>query len=267
MRKYLALILLIVATFIGCDNPSNNNTANSNSAPPDATNTNSTGIAVIPPIRPKNSPDANFKSCNPYMPLVPGSMASYTLKYPAGLVADVDVVVDLETENGQSVFVERTRIHDKLGGSQKSQLETRKYACDGNRVKILDYDGQNYVEGKLTATKWEMRNDPIAMIDPAALARKGTAWSYSFYYTISAPDREPVRTEDPLFVQFESLGAESVTVPAGTFSAIKVKRKVGQNEVLEYWVRGMGLVKRQMVADGTSWELKEYSGIKPTDTP
>jgi hypothetical protein len=53
-----------------------------------------------------------------------------------------------------------------------------------------------------------------------------------------------------------------VKVPAGTFKAVKVLRKLRDVTVNEYYVAGLGLVKR-VNKDSTSWELKEYSGLQP----
>jgi hypothetical protein len=49
----------------------------------------------------------------------------------------------------------------------------------------------------------------------------------------------------------------------GTFKAITVNRKVNENSLVDFYVAGLGLVKRQS-KEGTSWELKEYSGLKAT---
>jgi hypothetical protein len=63
-------------------------------------------------------------------------------------------------------------------------------------------------------------------------------------------------------VAFEVTGPQDVTTPVGTFKTVTVVRKVGENIVTDFYAPGLGLVKRQ-AKEGNSWELKEYSGLKP----
>jgi hypothetical protein len=45
---------------------------------------------------------------------------------------------------------------------------------------------------------------------------------------------------------------------------VTVLRKVGDNQTTDYYAPGLGLVKRQS-KEGTSWDIKEFSGLKPQD--
>ncbi|MEW6211847.1 MAG: hypothetical protein AB1631_26060, partial [Acidobacteriota bacterium] len=178
--------------------------------------------------------------------------------------ADARVVVDLKEENGQKVFVERTQIIDRSGGYEKNEVEVKKYLCDGERVRLIHYNTENWVQNVLNRSQWKFRTDAVAMPLPAELARKGFTWSYSFLISIQRGDEPPINMDEPTFIFFEAAGEEEVTVPAGKFKALKVIRKIGKNEVTDYYVPGLGLVRRQ-AAEGTSWALKEYAGIKPTE--
>ena len=71
-----------------------------------------------------------------------------------------------------------------------------------------------------------------------------------------------MRSDQPTFIAFEVLGPADVTTAVGTFKTVTILRKIGENTVLDYYAPGLGLVKRQ-AKEGTSWELKEYSGLKP----
>jgi hypothetical protein len=66
---------------------------------------------------------------------------------------------------------------------------------------------------------------------------------------------------EPTTFNFETQGEEEVKVPAGTFKAIKVVRKVKNTVVTDYYVAGIGLVKRGN-NEGTTWELKSFSGLQ-----
>jgi hypothetical protein len=67
--------------------------------------------------------------------------------------------------------------------------------------------------------------------------------------------------EETININFTVQGTEDVTVPAGKFKAVKITRKVKETEVTDYYVRGIGLVKRAS-GEGTTMELREYSGLK-----
>ncbi len=253
--------MLCALALAGCNgtNTNTNTSATANS------NTDSTiPVASKDPIKSETPPDPNFKLCNPYLPLAPGSEALYSIIYSSKLTADARVVVDLKEENGQKVFVERTQIIDKSGGYEKNEVEVKKYACDGERVRLVHFNTENWVQNVLNRSQWKFRTDAVAMPKPAEIERKGFTWSYSFMLSIQRGNDPPVNVPEPIFIFFETAGEEEVVVPAGRFKALKVIRKVGKSEVIDYYARGLGLVRRQ-AAEGTSWELKEYAGIKPME--
>lgn len=263
MRNSIALFLLSALALTGC-NGSNTNTNTSATSNANSNTDSTTPVASTAPIKPDTSLDPGFKSCNPYMPLVPGSEALYAISFSSRLGADARVVVDLKEENGQKVFVERTQIIDKSGGYEKNEVEVKKYTCNGEIVRLIHYNTENWIQNILNRSQWAFRTDAVAMPKPAEIARKGFTWSYSFMLSIQRGNEPPTNVPEPIFVFFESAGEEEVTVPAGTFKALKVIRRVNKNEAIDYFVPGLGLVKRQ-ATEGTSWVLKEYAGIKPVE--
>ena len=263
MKMIFTVLLLFAMVLSGCNEKEPGGNANNNSS----SNTNSNVAVILNPleqIKPEKPPDPDFTSCNPYYPLVPGSEVGYTLTISSGLVNDVKVVVDAAEEGGRKVFVERTRIVDKSGGLQKAELTVRKYVCDNGRIQIIEEKSENRIEGKLNQVENAFRNSAVFMIDPQSLGRKGTTWSYSFKQSFKHEDLPPVSPETPVTISFTVVGEEEVIVPAGKFKAVKVLRKVGENEISEYFVRGIGLVKR-VAAEGTALVLTEYSGVSPSE--
>jgi hypothetical protein len=257
------MIVMASMALTACNgnNANSNNRSNSNSTD----NANRLQTFTPPaPLKPQSPPDPNFVACNPYFPLVPGSLKKFTIVWSTGLVADVIVVVDAAEENGRKLFVETTQIVDKAGGVNKVEKTVRKYVCDAERVQIIDEKTENRIDGKETTVEFKFRNVATAMIEPASLKRKGSTWTYSFYQLFKSPGELPAAPEEPVIISFESQGEEELTVPAGKFKALKVVRRVGQNQVFDYFVPGLGLAKRQS-AEGTFWELKEYSGVAPAE--
>jgi len=131
-------------------------------------------------------------------------------------------------------------------------------------VQLISEKADTDVAGQKSTSEFKFRGNSVAFVDPASLGRKGTTWQYSFTKVFNRPGDPPAVVDEPTFVSFEAQGDEDVTIPIGKFRGVKVDRKVGENLGSEYFVRGLGLVKRQM-KEGTSWELKEFSGLKATD--
>ncbi|MFY9611666.1 MAG: hypothetical protein WAU45_24020 [Blastocatellia bacterium] len=260
IRSSLGIVLLIGLALSGCNgNKNTNSNGNANG------NGNSRGDFRPPaPIKPAAAVDPNFKSCNLYFPLLPGSTAKYVIGYSSGLVADATVVVDSSEENGRKVFTETTQIVDRSGGLQISQTMVKKYVCDGERVQLISEKTESDVAGQKSASEFKYRDNSVAMVDPASLSRKGTSWQYSFTKVFTKAGGPPAIVDEPTFVSSEAQGDEEVTIPTGKLKATKVLRKIGENQVTEYFVRGLGLVKRK-ASEGTAWELKEFSGLKAMD--
>jgi hypothetical protein len=258
MRIILIVTLLAALALGGCD-PNTNGNANKNG---NANNTST--FKPPPPLSPKVAVDPNFTSCNPYFPLVPGSVAKYVVNHSSGLVGDATVVVDSEQQNGRTVFVERTQMIDRSGGLQHLQSTVRQYVCDGERVLIISEKNETRVEERTTINENMYRENTVAMVDPAALAQNGTTWSVVFNQTFQSPGEPLATLPDPTIVNFTVTGPQEVTIPTGKVKTVSVQRKVKENIGTDYYARGLGLVKRE-TREGMRWELREYSGLKPMD--
>jgi hypothetical protein len=258
MRTFCAFILLGTLISAGCDGtpPS----ANKNAASPAPANL----AQPTAPVKPSSAIEPNYKSCNPYLPLVPGSTTKYVLTYSSGIVADVTMVVDRAERNGQPVFKETTQIVDRSGGMHINQITERLYSCDGERIVVLDEKVKSTLEGIGSNSQMNYRDNSTFMVESGSLQRKGFTWTYALHPTYSADNAAPSTASEPTIVKLETVGAEDLTVPAGSFKAIKVKRSVQQNVTWDYLVKGIGLAKRE-TSEGTRWELKEYSGVKALD--
>ncbi|HVF88638.1 MAG TPA: hypothetical protein VNH22_01145 [Blastocatellia bacterium] len=265
MRILLLVAVLGAISLNACNPDSGNKNANTNSNANSNTNTNKVASLEAPtPIKPESPIDPNFQACNPYLPLVPGSQVKHTINFSSGLIADATVVVDLIEEGGRKVYRETTQIVDKSGGMQKAEKTVRKYVCEEGRVKIIAENTDNRVQDRQTRVDMIFNQEGTFMVEPAALKRSGTTWSYKFNTTLTNPGEPPAKLPEPITLVFTVKGEESVTVPAGTFKALKIERKVGDLVITEHYARGVGLVKRAS-SEGTGWALSEYSGVAPAE--
>jgi len=265
MRFFSTLAALVALSLCACDPGAGNKNANINANANSNANANRLALLEPPtPIKPETPVDPNFKACNPYLPLVPGSQVKHAINFSSGLAADAVVVVDLIEENGRKVYRETTQIIDKSGGLQKVEKTVRKYVCEAGRIKIIAENTENRIEERKTQTDMKFTEEGTFMVEPEAFKRPGTVWSYKFYPTFISPGEPPATLNDPVTLVFTVKGEESVTVPAGTFKAIKLERKVGDIVITEYYARGIGLVRRSS-SEGTGWALSEYSGVTPME--
>ena len=258
MRLILVFVVLVVVGLTGCNPDTRNGNGNGNG------NANRVEFKPPPPIKPAQAPDPNFKACNPYFPLVPGSVAKYVINYSSGIVGDLTIIVDAADEDGQKVFTQRSQLIDRSGGMQITQSIVRKFVCDGSVVRILSEKTESNIAGQQSAVDFDFRENSVMMTDPQSLLRKGTTWTHAFRTVFHNPGQPPSRSDVPTVVAFQVADPEDVTTGAGTFKTIRVTRKIGENGTIDYYAAGVGLVKRQ-ASEGTSWELKEYSGLKALD--
>ena len=263
-------ILLLIAAFgaiflTACNSGAGNKNANTNANGNISTNSNRLASLETPkPLKPESPVDPNFQPCNPYFPLVPGSQIKHTVNFSSGLVADATVVVDLIEEGGRKVYRETTQIVDKSGGLQKYEKTIRKYVCENGLVKIIAENTENRIEERQTRVDMKFNEEGTFMVEPEALRRAGSSWSFKFFPTFTNPGEPPATLPEPIRLVYTSKGEESVTVPAGTFKALKLERKVGDAVITEHYARGIGLVRRAS-SEGTGWALSEYSGVAPTE--
>src|SRR5262249_24689637 len=133
------------------------------------------------------------------------------------------------------------------------------FACDGDRVQVLTERVKTLVTNSESTTEMKYRDNSTFFPETSSLSKKGFTWSYAFRPTYTYQG-QATSSAEPIIVQFEVQGETDVTVPAGTFKAIKIQRKLNQNLSWDYMVKGIGLIKRE-AQEGTRWELREYSGV------
>lgn len=261
MRLMIIIVLLAVVVLSGCkESPSTVNSNGNGNA-----NTSAAQSFKPPaPIKPVDTADPNFKPCNPYFPLVPGSIAKYVINYSSGITGDLTVVIDETDEDGRKVFTQRSQLVDRSGGMQIAQTITRKFVCDGERVIILSEKTDSNVAGQQSASDFEYRESSLMMTDPKSMLIKGSTWSHAFRPVYQTAGGQPARSDEPTIIHFEVGSPQEVTIGVGTFKAVPITRKIGDNSTVDFYVAGLGLVRRQS-KEGASWELKEYSGLQPAD--
>lgn len=161
---------------------------------------------------------------------------SYTATVGAHTVSD-----DNET------LVVVTQVSSQSGGgwTEYNATETLSYRCDasGAWYEGLRRDWSGTPEGSSTAKSgWleaEFEGYLYFPIDPSG------PWTADWSGTFT--DDGGTEVNDARTYVYTPMGSESVTVPAGTYQALKVERDSSGTKTLEWYAEGEGLVKTESI--------------------
>jgi hypothetical protein len=207
--------------------------------------------------------------CNDYRPFGNGASASRTYAttaYDGGSYTETVTISSWTPSTGQAVL---QRVMLSSAGSSWTITENHK--CNGNAVQMTGY---SVTDGGLTSATLTFTAPRTDIEDPASMS-PGTQWSFNY----SANDALLGSMWD-VNGTTEVIGTESVTVAAGTFTALKTETNytVVDNSALfsgsdrsrtstlqTWWVNGLGPVKTSDVdGSGRTWEsrqLQSYTGF------
>ena len=130
--------------------------------------------------------------------------------------------------------------------------------------------------------KMELTTTNIEGVALPAQIKAGDQWVYTMTYTgLGDINGSEVTSQGTTVFTMNALGEESVTVPAGTFTAMKISNEIvldvlmtyqgstnpypSKFSQINYWVAGVGLVKTENTADtgGSTYseviELQSYT--------
>jgi hypothetical protein len=194
---------------------------------------------------------------NPYMPAVEGATWSYTFHTSQGDNTQVDTVTDV----GSDAFLVETTRSDGF-----NYVIT--WTCTPEGLLWLQTDGGMFsgiFQGGGLSQSWETVSYSGVSIPKNGQA--GDTWSSD--QQISVSDSTGTRNFG-IAMNFQAVGMESVTVPAGTFNAMRVDFTMAWTSddnvnmtylVTDWFVVDVGLVKTSAQADFGSYslELTSYS--------
>jgi len=207
-------------------------------------------------------------SCNDFRPFGAGTSANrvYNTTSYDGAAYTETVTVTSWTPASGAATVQRTM----LGSSGSSWTITENLQCaTTGEVSLTGYGLTDGGLTTLTVAYSAARTELLAVADMSP----GTTWSYGYdasdaligsLWTVSGT--------------FEVIGTETVTVPAGTFDALKLENTYSlvdtsgsgfsrDSTATSWWVSGLGVVKvSDADAAGRTWEdrqLQSYTGYTP----
>jgi hypothetical protein len=216
--------------------------------------TQATGAAPSP--QPPSVQASGDLCANPYIPAVEGATWSYTFHTDQGDNTQVDTVTDV----GSDAFLVETTRSDGF-----NYVIT--WTCTPDGLLWLQTDGGMFsavFQGGGLSESWETVSYSGVSIPKAGQA--GDTWSSD--QQISVTDSTGTRDFD-IAMNFQAVGMETVTVPAGTFNAMRVDLTMAWTSggegldmtylITDWFVENVGLVKTSAEADFGSYSLELVS--------
>ena len=256
--RHASLVGLLVLLGAGCGN-----------TPP--AQPNGSGIVGTNTQTEPANPSRGQTACDhEYYPLHPGYEVAYQSSFgPTGAYT-------LKVTDGAGDSVKLNL--DFAGGTHSEQ----QYRCENGNLKSLGFVDLASLAQNGRATVETKSVDGYVL--PRDI-RVGSNWTTKFAVSMSIPvqtaDSEPMKVDAEITIRQSVIGEERVTVPAGTFTALKVSSETfvktsipGQPALsgggddtpmvtaTEWWVKGKGLVKSVTPMVGAQPITVEATDIK-----
>ncbi|MBP7134428.1 hypothetical protein KBA73_04400 [Patescibacteria group bacterium] len=245
------------------------------SSAPSAAPTSADGSSSVPALvatRPGETGAPAMSACaHPYYPLKQGYNVRYRISsrdfQGAPQVTHYNQRVTSADANSVTLT---TQFEDTTGATTFSADQALR--CDGGHLRAtayVDFSSQ-LMGGAAPAFRTETRNVTGDLL-PADL-QVGSDWTGSFAVTMTpanaAAENAPLGRGIDLTIRTHRrvVGEETVTVPAGTYQALKIQAETGMDGIAggsentdlvttEWWVRGVGLVKSVFAAGGAMGDI------------
>lgn len=167
--------------------------------------------------------------------------------------------------NGTFAYSDMISAVRKDGFTLTSQIgtlvRTQEWACEADGLKALELGGGTTASITAQGLTAEFSTSDITGLSLPVLITSGQQWQYNLKIqgTIPMPTGEQVQSNGTYSMALQEMGKETVTVPAGTFEAIKIQSSstveilvpFGNDQVpmkysgtsITWYVPGIGYVK------------------------
>jgi len=196
---------------------------------------------------------ASIGCANPYFPVVEGTTSTWRVSSSAGETVQTATIKDVAAQ-GFSV----EKIGELPSGREYTLVE--KWSC-------VPAGLVQYPTGELVAVATGLNGEVTASVgenEGATLPRDiqpGDTWHQTFNGDVSGPDST---TNWTVNYDFAAVGLEEVTLPAGTFTAMKLTNHISwpnsgipEMEMTYWFAEGEGLVKTVFSMDGEALGTSE----------
>jgi hypothetical protein len=244
MLKYIGFLVTTIILLTGC-NLSDTSSTSSTPTPLEEFQVSATeSLATEAPALP--APVSNDDCGNPYYPVVNGAEWVYT-----GPQGSFSHSLATGTEGAFTIKVE----------ADANTFLIQGLCLEGGDINLLDVPGNslNYSGEEGSSTMTTTGNEGVTL--PGDI-QEGDDWSQTISVEVSAGEQKMSFTIDTTYT---AVGYETITVPAGTFNALKIEQSSdmgGSQPTIQtlWYVQNIGMVKSVIDAgEPIVSELVSYS--------
>jgi hypothetical protein len=239
-RKSLPLVFLICASLLACNlvNSITPTTANSSQGTPAAN-------------APAQSSSSGMCS-NPLYPVKQGVTRTYSMTgLPTGPTTYTETITDVSSDG--------FTVTNQFGTLTK----TAKWNCTPDGLLELQLGGGTAMLSTSSGMQADFTITKSSGVTIPAKVSAGDAWSYSLDFTTQLTmNNSSGQAQGTVNYQLKALGNESVTVPAGTFNAMK--EQVTTNLNMQVAMQSLN-IPVTMTEDSTVWYAPNVGMVKEVD--
>ncbi|HEY0426507.1 MAG TPA: hypothetical protein VGC76_01750 [Pyrinomonadaceae bacterium] len=171
------------------------------------------------------------------------------------------------TETYRDITADSFVVHSDFAGAKDSDVKTDiKWLCTAEGLTPNDFDGNTMQTKNGVSGKFETLKVTGVSLPAEARWKTGEKWNakYDVKYTMQFPNSQ-MRGEGDGTVDGagEILGEETVTVPAGTFQALKVRTVTKMNITVKV---GGTSMPNQFSLETLTWFAKDIGKVKSVNT-
>ncbi len=248
IKPFTILIATLVLSMLACNLGS--------TAPADAPsdNPNSAGTESTPaPVNEAANPPVSAGACdNPYMPVIVGATWNYNLTGPSPDTY-IHSILSVEADG----FTEQ----DVFGNGVTRQGQ---WKCENGNLIALNPSGGGSASVTAEGTSTDFQTTALEGVTMPASLNPGDSWTQSLTLegtqTVNS-DTFPVSNQ--VTQSCTAVGVESVTVPAGTFDAMRVDCQINMNITID--IAGSPFTT-PIALNNTNWYVLKVGLVKTVST-
>ena len=247
-KSYVISIATLVLAMLAC----NLGSAAPTDAPSDDPNSKITGSTQVP-VNEATVPPAAPNACNnPYMPIILGGTWSYSIDGPVpDTYVHTILAVEADSFTEQDIF-------------ESGVTRQGKWKCENGNLIALNPSGGGSASVNADGNAVDFQTTALEGVTLPASLNPGDSWSQSLTLEgTQTINGESFPVSNQVTQACNAVGVESVTVPAGTFDAMRVDCKIDMNITMD--ISGSPFTT-PIALNNTNWYALKVGLVKTVST-
>lgn len=242
----LPLLLLVLAAACAPEPTPTEPSALEGETPP------ATPMESAPSPTPAEEEGGDDKACtDPYFPVALGASWTYQgTSGPEGAYTFTDAISDVRADG----FT--------LTATFEGLTRTQEWTCTSEGLTAMQYPGAGVAGSVVTEDSTaEFQTTSFSGVSLPRDLTAGDTWTLTYEVTgaQTVPGGETAETKGTVTFDFEAIGDESVSVPAGAFEALRVDIEMNLNFTMSI---GGAEVPMIMTTSGSTWFVRDVGWVK-----